>query len=532
MLAVPQHHVAHVAHAQAVHHHGAGGHRVAQLDLVLGQDDVGAVLRDEDVAVGDAQAGRGEGVLFQLLVFAVDRQEILGSGQGQHQLLLFLAGVARDVDVVHALIDHLGAQQQQAVDDLGDALFVAGDGVGRDDDEIPRAHPHLAVAAGRHPGQSAQRLALAAGGDQDHLVGGVAVQLVDVDEGALRDVHIAQLLGHGGVVDHAAAAEGHLAALLDGQVDDLLDAVDVGRKGGDDDPLVPRLGEQVVDAGGHLLLGGGEAGALGVGGVAQQGQHPPLAVLGQGGQVGGAAGQGGVVDLEVAGLDHHAGGAVDGKAHRVGDGVVDVDGLHGEAPQMDLLPGHDLHKAGAARQVELLQLVADQAQRQLGAVDRQVQLLQQVGDAADVVLVAVGDQQALDPVLVLQNEGEVRDDHVDAVHLAVGEHQAAVHDDHVAAALIDGHVLAHFAQAAQRVDVDGDGRPALGGLGPAGPPGIHGAAALLGAVVRAGIVPPCAGRAASILFCCCHLYLQDKRGRVFCPCRWRDRGARTRPPVK
>src|SRR5699024_10676690 len=57
VLAVPQHHIAHVAHAQAVHHDGAGGDRLSQLDLILGQDDVGAVLRDEDIVVGDAQAG-------------------------------------------------------------------------------------------------------------------------------------------------------------------------------------------------------------------------------------------------------------------------------------------------------------------------------------------------------------------------------------------------------------------------------------------------------------------------------------------
>ena len=73
--------------------------------------------------------------LFQLLIFAVDGQEILGSGQGEHQLLLFLTGVAGDVDVVHALIDDLCAQQEQTVDDLGHALLVAGDGLGRDDDE-------------------------------------------------------------------------------------------------------------------------------------------------------------------------------------------------------------------------------------------------------------------------------------------------------------------------------------------------------------------------------------------------------------
>ncbi len=81
--------------------------------------------------------------------------------------------------------------------------------------------------------------------------------------------------------------------------------------------------------------------------------------------------------------------------------------------------------------------------------------LQQIGDAADVVLVAVGDEQALDLILILHHKGEVRDDHIDAEHVAIREDEAAVHDDHIAAALIDRHVLAHFAEAAQRIDVDG-----------------------------------------------------------------------------
>ena len=128
VLAVPQDHIPHVAHAEAVHHDGTGRDRFAQLDLIPGQDDVGAVFCDEDVAGGDAEACGGEGMLFQLLVLAVHRQEILGPGQGEHQLLLLLAGVAGDVDIIHALVDDLCAQQQQTVDDLGHALFVAGDG--------------------------------------------------------------------------------------------------------------------------------------------------------------------------------------------------------------------------------------------------------------------------------------------------------------------------------------------------------------------------------------------------------------------
>ena len=317
-------------------------------------------------------------------------------------------------------------------------------------------------------------------------------------------MHIAQLLGHGGVVDHAAAAEGHLAAILHGQINDLLHAVDVGRKGRNDDALVAGAGKQAADTGGHLLFGSGKARALRVGGVAQQCQHTALAILGQGGQVGHTAGQRGVVDLEVAGLDDGAGGAVDGKGHGIRDGVVHMDGLHGKAAQLDLLPGGDLHKLGLAGQAELLQLVPDQAAGQAGAVDGQVEFLQQIRDAADVVLVAVGDEQALDAVLVLHHKGKVRDHHVHAVHLAVREHQTAVYDDHVPVALIHGHVLAHFAQTAQRVDVDG--RCSLLGLlraaGTAvvvGPPG--GAGALFPGRCRGcGCVLLCAGSRDRVFF--------------------------------
>ena len=394
-------------------------------------------------------------MLLELLVLAVHRQEIFGLGQGEHQFLLLLAGVAGHMHIIHTLVDDLCAQQQQTIDDLGHALFVAGDGVGGDDDEVAGAHTHLTVAAGGHAAQCAQGFALAAGGDQHHLLRRVLVQLVHADQRPLRDVHIAQLLGHGGVVDHAAAAEGHLAAILHGQINDLLHTVDVGSEGGNDDALVAGAGKQAAHTGGNLLLGGGKARALRVGGVAQQGQHAALTVLCQGGQVGDAAGQRGIVNFEVAGLDDGARRAVDGKGHRVRDGVIHMDGLDGKAAQLDLLLRGDLHELGAARQTELLQLVFDEAAGQAGAIDGQVDLLQQIRDTANVVLVAMGNEQALDLILVLHHEGEVRDDHVHAVHVAVREDQTAVHDDHVAVALVDGHVLAHFAQAAQRIDVDG-----------------------------------------------------------------------------
>ena len=91
-----------------------------------------------------------------------------------------------------------------------------------------------------------------------------------------------------------------------------------------------------------------------------------------------------------------------------------------------------------------------------------------------MILMTVGDDHALDPVFVLHHIGEIRDDQIDAEHLAVRENQAAVHQQHIPLALIEGDVLAHFAQAAQ----GDDPHPGSGGV-PAG--------RIAAAVIRPGI---------------------------------------------
>ena len=66
-----------------------------------------------------------------------------------------------------------------------------------------------------------------------------------------------------------------------------------------------------------------------------------------------------------------------------------------------------------------------------------------------MVLVAVGDEQAPDPGLVLHEIAHIGDDEVDAVHVVAGKGQAAVHHDHLAAVLIHGHVLADLVESPQ-----------------------------------------------------------------------------------
>ena len=86
-------------------------------------------------------------------------------------------------------------------------------------------------------------------------------------------------------------------------------------------------------------------------------------------------------------------------------------------------------------------------------------LAREIRNAADVIFVSVGDQQRAQLVGPLANVGEVVDDDVDAEHLVVGEHQAAIDDDEIVVGLDHRHVAADLAAAAQRDDANvGPGR--------------------------------------------------------------------------
>ena len=85
-----------------------------------------------------------------------------------------------------------------------------------------------------------------------------------------------------------------------------------------------------------------------------------------------------------------------------------------------------------------------------GDVDRQ--LAQDPRQRAEVVLVAVGDDDALDVVDAVAQVGEVGQHEVDADHLGGREAQPDVDDDDAVLVLEDRHVLADLAQPAEGQD--------------------------------------------------------------------------------
>ena len=174
------------------------------------------------------------GMLEHVLVLAVYGYEELRAREREHHFKLFLAGMTGYMNVIHCLIDYIRAGFHKLVDHASHQLFVAGDRVCGDDDEILRGYGDLAVFVVRHSRKRGHRLALASGGDDDKLVGRYLSDLLDVNENALWQAYIVQLDSRVQHVYHASAGDCDFASGHLGIVDYLLYAVDIAGEGSDD----------------------------------------------------------------------------------------------------------------------------------------------------------------------------------------------------------------------------------------------------------------------------------------------------------
>ena len=296
-------------------------------------------------------------------------------------------------------------------------------------------------------------------------MGRIPPNLLDGDEHPLGNGEVPQAGCDPDHVHHAPADHGELPAVAVGRVHDLLDAMNVRGEGGHQDPALGPA-EDVHERLAHHPLREGVPGPLGVGAVGHEQEHALPAQLRELLEVRHLAVDGRLVELEVGHIEDDARRGMNGERHVVGDGVVDVDELHLEPPDGPRFAGPHLPEAGLAQELVLFELGLHQAQGQPRAVDRDVQLAEHVGQRADMVLVAMGEDDAANPVFPLHEVGDVGYDQVDPRHLILGEHDTRVDDQDLALALDDRHVLADLAQPAQRDDRNfwylGQRSPSLG----------------------------------------------------------------------
>ena len=379
----------------------------------------------------------------------MDGNEEFGPDHVQHDPELVLGGVSGDVDGLLLFVDHLAAAGKQPVDGVAHRLFVPRDGGGEDGHHIllrQGDHPVLSTA---HEDKAGEGFSLAARGHDHQRTGRDFGNVLDVHDGLLVGVKVAQLPGELHVLHHAPPHQGDLPVEPGRRVHHLLHPMEVAGEGGNDDAPRPVLPEEPVDGAGQSVLRLGETGALHIGGVRQQKEDALLPFLREGGIIGQPAVDGGGVELEVSGVDHGPHGSLDGQGETVGDGMAHGDEPYREGAHLHPLSRPHLPVVGGEGGGPLGELVPHHAEGELRPVERSGDFREDEGKPPDMVFVAVGDDDAHDLLFSLFKIGDVGDDEVNAEHLVVGEHEPAVHDENRIVVLEGKHVFPHFPQAAQ-----------------------------------------------------------------------------------
>ena len=258
-----------------------------------------------------------------------------------------------------------------------------------------------------HTGQGRQRLALRTGAHDDNLVVRQVVDIEGIDDIRIVDVEIAELARHAGVGEHGTTGHDNLAAALAGGVADLLQTMDVARERRNEHAARSIL-DGMQQVGTDLGLGLGKAGDRGVGGVGQQQVDALLGKAADGGIVGRDAVDGRLVELKVAGVHDGTLVSADEHAQSARDGVRHREEVERDAAKVNMAATLDLAELRRA-DAELGELALDKAERQLARENGHlvVEVLQQVRKRTGVVLVAVGDDDTAELLLVLQNIGIV-----------------------------------------------------------------------------------------------------------------------------
>ena len=163
---------------------------------------------------------------------------------------------------------------------------------------------------------------------------------------------------------------------------------------------------------------------------------------------------GGLIELEVAGMQHVTRRAAEKDADRSGDGVIHGEELGRDAAEIHFVAWLDLHELGVFNPM-LFELALDKAQGHLRCIDGHltIKVFDEVRQRTGMVFVAVRDHDAAQLVGVLQHIGVIGQDKIDAGMVIVREHQARIIEHHVALAFEHGHVLADGIQATERDDL-------------------------------------------------------------------------------
>ena len=235
-----------------------------------------------------------------------------------------------------------------------------------------------------------------------------------------------------------------------GGINDLLNAVNIGCKGcNDDSPL--RFGKHFFKGFAEFFFGRRNSRKFSIGAVHQKRENALCAVTRKAVDIDRLVVDGSVVNLEVARMNDDADGGRDRKSDRTRNGVTDLYKFDFEASDFNNVARIDAFKTCILNMV-FVQLVFNQRKGEFGSENGYFKFFQCIGYCADMILVPVCDDECAKAFGILLKVTHIGNDHVDSGHFFVGKRKPAVDNDNVLVVFKYSHVFSDFAQSAERND--------------------------------------------------------------------------------
>src|SRR5450755_1443276 len=449
-LAIAQHNLTHITNTQAIYKDIAAAEMVDDLDLILSELDDIAILRDHNILIRNTQRVAKLCVQHQLTIFTMNRHEELRSNQAQHQLQLFLSAMTGDVHIRDALIEHLRALAEEAIDRAMHHLLVARYRRCREDHRVARLDTDLAMVLVRDTRQGRSWLALAAGTDDHHLLGLELIDILDADKHAFGNIQVAKLNRHLHIVNHTATDQRDKAIIASGGIDHLLHTRDQRGKSRQHN-ATGRVGEDLIKRIVDHALRWSIAGRFDAGAITHHHKHALVAEATEHPEIGRLAIDRCIVELIVARVDDISQRRADHKTDGIGNAMIDAEELDHALTQLQLIAGRDHIDRCLIEQPMFLEFDINQALCQARRIDgREIQHWQNVRQSANVIFMTVSNEDTAYTRLLVCKIARIGNNQVDTKHFIIGEHHPGINNDNVVTVLNDQHILSDLSQTSER----------------------------------------------------------------------------------
>ena len=162
--------------------------------------------------------------------------------------------------------------------------------------------------------------------------------MLHIDQRILRNRQIAKICRRRNNINHAPSFHDDFPAIFKRGINDLLHAVYVGGKRGDNDSGISVFRKNIVKRPSNGSFRHGKSRPLRIGAVAHQRKHAFLSDFSQSRQINRVSKYRRIIHLEISGMHDDSSRGINGKRGCILNAVIRFDKFHPEVAKIDVLP--------------------------------------------------------------------------------------------------------------------------------------------------------------------------------------------------